>query len=258
MDEISISDIQITRIKKKIKDFFDIIKRYFPQIRGYAFGGSFDRYTAIPDFYDIDLYFIFANATFEPLSGEVMLNTLINILAELETDDEEDDLTPYYISVKRARNYYHSIPMSLDDIKIDCLAAVEIPEHPHTYYIPNSKQIEVSKPVEIEDRIQFLNKQSNGMGTKLIRLLKLWNYTHGKNLKSYQLELLCCYIFREKSFDSLQSGIVKFMRKGLEIIQVHETSFIKWMLDHKIDYKAINQFRDGLSLINNNKWEEIF
>lgn len=256
--EISISEDEIAKIKKKIKDFFDIIENYFPQICGYAFGGSFDRYTAIPNYYDIDLYFIFAADSIKPLSGKKMLKELFNILSQLETNDPEDEMTPFYIRIKIAEQYYHSIPITLDHIKLDCLAAIEIPEHPHSYYIPNADKVDISKPKLIEDRVCVFNKHTNGMGNKLIRLLKLWNYTHGNNFKSFQLELLCCYIFRVKTFDSLRAGIDTFMSEGLRIIQVNETSFNLWMLKQKIKWKAINQIKDTQEFIGQNMWEKLF
>lgn len=262
--EISISEPEISSINKKIHDFFEIIMKYYTQIRGYAFGGSFDRYTAIPNFFDIDLYFIFRNGTFDPISGENMLNSFNNILSELETDDEDDNLTPYDIVMQWSRFYYHAIPIFLDGIKLDCVAAVEIPDQPHTYFIPNGnqidkgRQIDTANPKLIEDRVQTLNKRTDGMGKKLIRLLKLWNYTHGKHLKSFQLELMVCWIFRNKGFDSLQKGIQTFIRKGLNQIQVRETSFSLWMLETKIDQEAVLQFREALDLCTNNKWNKLF
>ncbi|WP_371804800.1 hypothetical protein [Candidatus Lokiarchaeum ossiferum] len=259
--EISIDDESKANIKKKIKDFFDIIKRYFKDIRGYAFGGSFDRYTSIPSYFDIDLYCIFTYNSIKSLSGINLRNKLMNILRQLETDDDED-LTPYYVQVKSQNKYYHSIPIILDNIKIDFLAAVEIPNKPNTYYIPNGDKIEESSPILIQEKVQNFNKQTNGMGTKLIRLLKLWNYTHGKHLKSYQLELLCCFIFidrnKAKKFDSLKRGIEIFMDKGFNYIQMKETSFVKGMLDSNISYEAINQFREAKELILNKRWDKLF
>ncbi len=259
--EISITDENMAKIKEKVKEFFDVLKKYFPEIRGYAFGGSFDRYTSIPNYYDMDIYFIFTNDSVQSLSGNGLRNKLMNILKQLETDDE-DEITPFYIKIKKQNQYFHSIPIILDSIKIDCLAAIEIPDQPNTYNIPNGNKVEVSKPEIIKNKIQNLNKHTDGMGTKLIRLLKLWNFTHGKNLKSFQLELLCCYIFIERNkarkFDSLKKGIEIFMDKSLYYMQVKETSFVKGMLDSQIDNKAIIQFKEAKDLILNKRWDNLF
>lgn len=261
LEEISISVEDIALIQEKIKDFFEIIKRYFPEIRGYTFGGSFDRYTSIPNYFDIDIYFIFTRDAIKQLSGKNLLNTLMNILIQLETKDE-DEITPYYIKIRQLDQYFHSIPIIFDNLKLDCLAAIEISGHPNTYYIPNGENIEKSNPEIIQTRLQEFNKITNGMGTKLIRLLKLWNFTHGKKIKSFQLELLCYYIFVERNkaskFDSLMRGIEIFMDNGLYYIQSKETVYRKAMLEFIIDDKAINQFKEAKELMLACKWFKLF
>ncbi|MGQ4876399.1 MAG: hypothetical protein ACP6IY_20235 [Promethearchaeia archaeon] len=249
MEKVKISPNKEKHIRNVVKGIFKKLITLIPDLENYQFGGSFDRYTNIKNSFDVDIYFI---GKFSPSN---LLNYFKNRLKDLERS---------YNSFKIARPppYLHAIPAIInDDVEIDCLPTIELK---NSYFkIPegNDKLITINPSID-EKMLIRINKNNSGMGTKLIRLLKKWNFINNKPFKSYQLERLFFQIFKNKKIISLDKGLktffndcITFLKNGGQIFDKVDNHAILKGLKRK---KAISIMKNTLRLIKEEKWTKVF
>ena len=104
-----------------------------------------------------------------------------------------------------------------NDIELDCLAAIKL--NKGKYLIPEANNTVIIKPDLDDKKLSILNQNSEGLGTKIIRLLKKWNVIHKKPFKSYQLESLVYKIFEDKNIYDLDRGLKKFFSNGIHFLK---------------------------------------
>ncbi len=105
------------------------------------------------------------------------------------------------------------------NLEVDCLLTVVNNAHLNQYYIPYGNLLQFVEPARNEDRLEELNNRNNGKGSKLIRLLKVWNYCADKPFKSYQLERLVYQVFSDIKIHKLRSGLTTFFNQGIHLLR---------------------------------------
>ncbi|MHA1843120.1 MAG: hypothetical protein ACTSWE_02475 [Promethearchaeota archaeon] len=246
--KISITPERKKYIKNCIKKIHNEFSQVEPNCYGYRYGGSFDRYTCIRNYFDVDVYF---KGYFEEY------NLLSNFEYKLR------DLEEYYVPFEIARGppYLHAIPCLFNnDIELDLIPAIEL--NRGFLRIPEGGNTIVINPELDEEKLNDLNKKNNGLGTKLIKLLKKWNYINGKCFKSYQLEALAYYIFEGRKISSLDKGLKTFFGYGINLIdngyelydEIDNHSILR-NLDREL---AVELMGRTANLMNENKWTIVF
>ncbi len=148
-------------IRDTIKKVFNKFHEILPSCYSYRYGGSFKRYNSIKNYFEVDVYFV------GHFKEQNLLNNLNRSLKELER---------IYKPFQIARNppYMHAIPAIFkNDVELDCLAAIKLKNG--FYKIPEYNKTIKINPEYDEAKLKNLNQKNDGMGTKLIRLLKKWN-----------------------------------------------------------------------------------
>lgn len=255
LNKISISEDEVREIRNKVCEFFKQISMMFPVLKHHAFGGSFDRYTQIRGISDIDVYLVVQNNHYRNLDGRKMLDDLYSMLGQFQDEDP-----PLPLRIKHGGPYKHAIPVQLGPLELDLLIAQELQNVQHEYHIPENPSVKITRPNVDSERVKELNVKSNGMGTNLIRLLKLWNYTQGRAFLSYQVEMLCWWIFRDKSLtlEALAKGIQDFLRESARILTTREVVFEEAVLA-KLNYKkALEQIQAAREKIQREEWGTLF
>jgi hypothetical protein len=254
LKKISISEDRFDYVKNIAGKVFSLLNNIGGSFTNYAFGGSFDRYTAIRNHFDLDLYLVVNSYAFpfQQYSGESMLRMLYDLMLRLHNQDG-----PFKIA--RKPPYVHAIPAIYnDDVELDCLIAVDVPYNQHCYYIPEGPNVKIARPAVDEEIIRIFNRNTYGIGTKIIRLMKLWNYIHYKPLKSFQIELLTSKVFEDKSINSLSKGIVTAFNYGIQILRDNVLLYRQEVHQGLNRDNAIAAFQDAVNSIKNEEWSNIF
>jgi len=157
--------------------------------------------------------------------------------------------------------YSHAIPIRLHYqnkiLKVDCIPAIELPNQ---YLLaPDGWNYikKVNQKLE-ENGLSRINKKHNGRATKLIWLLKYWNWYWDKPLKSYVIQKLVEEIFMEYGMNEWDKTVKTFFHKAINIFNKHYDGILvlqdrvyaqKSILD---DYntKRIDEFYDILQQAN--------
>ncbi|MHA1251352.1 MAG: hypothetical protein ACTSRP_15285 [Candidatus Helarchaeota archaeon] len=164
--------------------------------------------------------------------------------------------------IARPPPYLHAIPAIInDDVEIDCLPAIELKNGYFKIPEGNDNLITIYPSID-EKMLKKVNKNNSGMGTKLILLLKKWNYINNKPFKSYQVESLVFHIFNNKKIISLDKGLktffndcITFLENGDQILDDNDNHLILNGLNRK---KAISIMKNTSRLIKEEKWTKVF
>jgi len=252
LDEI-IKKIQITKerqkhIKNAVQSIYNNLKTVLPQCDNYRFGGGFKRYTSIKNYFDVDVYFI----------GKYPKQNLLSYFTK-KLKKLEATYKPFRIA--RPPPYLHAIPAIFNkDVELDCLAAIDLGDG--IYLIPEGSQIIKIKPSLDEKKLKELNRNTSGLGTKIIRLLKLWNALRKKPFKSYQLESLAFKIFKSKQLNKLDKCLITYFRNCITFLK-NGNKIYDEIDNHQIlkglnRTKAISLMQQTINLIKNDKWTKVF
>ena len=164
------------------------------EVISFWYGGSFDRGVYIDKGFDIDIYPIYKVNTKsknkfklvqKSLTGEILFGIIFEDLTSIH-----NQINPNLI-VLEGPPYTHAIPIKLEfeveTIYVDCIPAIEL----HEGYLIAPDGLDSVKKVNLkleEKGLSKVNKKHDGEATKLIRLLKYWNWNYP--LKSYLIQRL--------------------------------------------------------------------
>ena len=239
---------------------------------GFWYGGSFDLGVYIKDNFDIDTYIIYkeyddVSINLDLLNGKYMFTTLYDDLNAIHREIDED------LVIKAQLPYTHAIPIDLCHqkkiLKLDCIPAIELPNS--FLLVPDgwNRQKKINLKFE-ENGLTKLNKKHHGNGTKLILLLKFWNWRWNKPLKSYVIQRMVEEIFMDQEINGWKGAVRTFFRESVKIFEKHfadELILKDRVYTHKSilnDYsdKQVNKFNNQLRRANNlakkNQWESLF
>lgn len=246
------------------------------EVLTFWYGGSFDRGVYIDKGFDIDIYPIYKvitknknnyNINQKSLSGEILFSIIYEDLSTIHSE-----INPNLLILEEP-SYTHAIPIQLDfedqTIYVDCIPAIELP---HGYLIaPNG--LDSVKKVNLkleEEGLSKVNKKHSGRVTKLIRLLKYWNWNWDYPLKSYVIQRLVEEIFLEERMNSWDKAVKTFFSRSINIFNKHFNNKIvlrdrvythKSILEDYSEYK-INSFyealQEGQIYAVRNDWTKLF
>ncbi|MHA1285583.1 MAG: hypothetical protein ACTSQP_24020 [Promethearchaeota archaeon] len=255
------SNITIRKISNKV----EIIKFWY--------GGSWDRGVYINKEFDIDIYFIYKEneaviykLNQEDLSGKILFEILTEDLLTFK-----NEINPKLIIKKPP--YSHSISIKLEYqnrfLKVDCIPAIELSNQ--FLLVPDGWDKVKKVNLKLEEKgLSKVNKKTNGKATKLIRLLKYWNWSWNKPLKSYIIQRLVEEIFLESRINSWGSAIKTFFNRAINIFNKYFDNILvlkdrvyqnRSILDEYSEDK-INEFYEAIRNANNlarkSEWKELF
>ncbi len=244
------------------------------EIVRFWYGGSWDRGVHINKEFDIDIYIIYDeidNSEYDfnenTLNGEILFTILFD---DLDTIQEEVDPN---LEIMEPPSYSHAIPIRLQYqsriLKVDCIPAIELPNQ--YLLVPDGWNYikKVNQKLE-ENGLSKVNKKRNGNATKIIWLLKYWNWYWNKPLKSYVIQRIGEDIFIEFGINNWDKAVKTFFHKAINVFNKYNDGIL--VLQDRIytnksileDYseKKIDQFYDTLQEANQyaikNQWDEIF
>lgn len=184
------------------------------------FRGSFNRGLFIKNRFDVDIYFVYRKNNTYPneqnnLIGSLLFELLYSNLKVYQFNYREK------MKLLKEPPYGHIIPIRMDyqgvSILFDIFPAIEIPDR--YLIIPNGKGgiIKVNPKLE-EHALSKLNKKQNGKITKLIILMKYWDFNWGKPLKEYLIERLVEFIFDKVEVHSWERAVKTFFSRAIYIL----------------------------------------
>lgn len=222
LDKISINPGREKQIRSVLKKTMTKFGKEFPDYMGYRIKGSFRRSTNIRGKFDIDVNVV---GTWKE---EKLLKLFYKKVKKFVLKNPE-------IELMREPPYYHAIPIVIhNDINVDLLAAID--KGNGIYVIPEGYQKVIkTAPNEFEEKLKYINEMTMGMSTKLIRLLKLWNYQHKKVFRSYQIERLVEVIFRRQSMVYLTYGLQKFFKDARFFLENNQKIYDEIKQEYVLD-----------------------
>lgn len=132
-------------------------------------------------------------------------------------------------------------------MKIDSIPAIELPNQ--FLIVPDGwddcKRVGL---ILEEDALSRLNIKNHGNGTKLIRLLKYWNWYWDMPLKSYIIQRLVEDVFLESGINEWKETLKTFFHGALNIFNKHDKG--KLVLVDRLYY--------GTSILEDFDFDEIY
>lgn len=193
------------------------------EVLAFWYGGSFDRGVFINNGFDIDIYPIYKpinkskfekNFGISSLTGEILFGILYYDLWEIY-----NNINPN-LTILKEPPYNHSIPIRIvfegQTVDFDCIPAIELPDGILT--APDGIDSVKKVNLNLEEKgLSKVNKKHNGKATKLIYLLKYWNWNWDYPLKSYIIQRLVEEIFLQEPMNSWDKAIKTFFNKSISI-----------------------------------------
>jgi hypothetical protein len=297
INSLTIKENQKTFLQRKTNEFYDELKKIsqyqMPSwsnifissdkytLERFWYGGSFDRGIFIKNRFDIDLYFIYCYE-----SSQITIVPSVNLWRNYPNEQDRitgDLLFELIYSNLKSFNYYHesdmkllkdppyghAIPIRMDypgnSILIDCIPAIELP---NGYLVkPNSVGgIKKVNPKLEEQALSKLNKNQNGKITKLILLIKYWNFTWGKPIKGYIIERLIESIFDKIEVQTWDKAVKIFFNRAIYILDknkilpdrvYNQYSILEDYSDNEI-VGYLENLREAAYYAQKEDWEDIF
>jgi len=299
IDFLTITKNKKTYLRKKANDVYNELKYisqnqtsywstlYSPKnsyqytLERFWYGGSFDRGLFIKNRFDIDIYFVFRK-NYSPYF------TAFNIRPWIIYSNEQNNLTGrqlfeilysnlktyqsnYKIDMKLLKEppYGHAIPIRMDyqgiSILFDSIPAIKLPNG--YLIIPNgiggTKKV---NPKLEEQALSKLNKKQNGRITKLIILIKYWNFNWGKPLKGYIIERLVEFIFDKIEVHSWDRAVKTFFNRAIYILDkeilLPDRVYNQYSILDEYSSKELSHFlkvlREAATYAQKGKWEKTF
>jgi len=246
------------------------------EIIRFWYGGSFDRGVHINEGFDLDIYLIYSlvkghekkhKLGVKSLSGEILFNILYDDLEAVQRNKNPNLIIPNKAQFK------HAIPIELEfnnqAIYVDCIPAIELPEG----YLIAPNGWKGAKKVNLlleEQALSKVNQKTNGRATKLILLLKYWNWNWEYPLKSYVIQRLVEEIYLKNKINSWNKAVKFFFEQSIHIFNKYSKNekvlkdrvyTNKSILD---DYQKDNlvNFYESIKKANQyamkNEWKELF
>ena len=246
------------------------------EIIRFWYGGSFDRGVHINEDFDLDIYLIYSiikgqekkhNLGVKSLSGEILFKILYDDLEAVHRNKNPNLIIPDNVQFK------HAIPIELEfnnqTIYVDCIPAIE---GPNGYLIaPNGWEGAKKVNLKLEEQgLSRVNKKTDGRATKLILLLKYWNFNWEYPLKSYVIQRLVEEIYLKNKINNWDKAVKFFFNQSIHLLKKYYDNEIvlrdrvytnKSILDdYQID--KVDNFYENLQEANQyamkNDWKELF
>ena len=264
---IEVSEWTFNPPQNAIQEFSNAV-----QVKGFWYGGSFDLGVHINKKFDIDTYMIYKEndgffLNLENLDGEYMFTTLNDDLDSIHEKINKN------LVILEPLPRTHAIPIELHYqnkvLKMDCIPAIELPNN--LLLVPDgwNDQKKINLKSE-EGGLNKLNKKHHGNGTKLILLLKYWNWRWKKPLKSYVIQRLVEEIFMDHEINGWKGAVRTFFRESVILFGKHfnnelilkDRVYTNRSILNDYDVKQLNNFNNKLrhanNLVNKNQWEKLF
>ena len=254
------------------KNIIEIISNKL-HVKSFWYGGSFDRGVYINKKFDLDIYMIYTLINKNQVkikklsSGNLMNMILFHDLIYIKENLNKD------LSILSNPPFSHAIPIRFDfnnkTLFFDLIFAFELPQN--YLLVPNG--MEYVKKINLkleEEALSKINDRQNGKATKLIRLLKFWNWYWNNPVKSYLIQRLVEEIFCNRLIRTWNNAVKIFFNQSLYFLNQYLNGKIvlrdrvytnKSILD---DYEE-NKIIDFYSIFNNanfyaqnNRWNELF
>ncbi len=286
IDSLTITESQNTFLREKANNMFNKLKSisqnqtsywftlylskntYQYTIERFWFGGSFDRGLFIKNRFDVDLYFIYKKKNNYPneqnnLYKSLLFELLYSNLKVYQFNHKEN------MKILRNPPYRHAIPIRMDysgiSILFDCIPALELLNG--YFLIPGG--IRGTKKINqtLEEQTLFkLNKKQNGKITKLIILMKYWNFNWGKPLKRDITERLVEFIFDKIEISSWDRAVKTFFNQAIRIIDnkkfLPDRVYDRYSILNEYPKNELKRFLEVLGeakiYAQNNEWKKIF
>ena len=274
-NQVNYVNNQLSDVSQRTSNIPKIVIQEFSNavyVKGFWYGGSFGLGVHIKKSFDIDTYIIYKeddgfSLNLKNLDGECLFTTLYEDLATIHESINKNlvilDSLPSTHAIRIELHYQNRI------LKMDCIPAIELPNN--QLLVPNgwNDQKKVNLKSE-ENGLNKLNKKHHGNGTKLILLLKYWNWHWKKPLKSYVIQRLVEDIFIDQEINGWEGAVRTFFKESGILFKKHfgnELILEDRVYTHKSilgDYntKQVNIFNNKLrhanNLVKKNQWEELF
>jgi len=240
IDSLSIKNGKETYLKNQIKYLLRGLKKVslydfeYPHnniqtlsnhlgITRFWYCGSYDRGVCIDTEFDIDIDIVYDDhpnkheieIAVDSLTGEILFTFLYEDLLEFQNKVNAG------LNIIKTPPFSHAIPVSLDyqqqTLLVDCIPALELP---NGYLIVPDGWEDIKKVNQIleEKGLSKVNKKTNGSATKLIWLLKYWNWYWNKPLKSYVIQRLVEEIFKNRAIKNWSTSVQVFFNHSINIL----------------------------------------
>jgi len=241
-------------------------------VKGFWYGGSFDLGVYINKNFDIDTYIIYkendgVSLNLKNLDGECMFTTLYEDLSTIHESINKN------LVILESLPHTHAIPIELHYqnkiLKMDCIPAIELVNN--QLLVPDGWNDQKKINLKSEEiGLNKLNKKHHGNGTKLILLLKYWNWHWKKALKSYVIQRLVGDIFMDHEINGWKDAVRTFFRESVILFETHfgnelilkDRVYTNKSILNDYDAKQVNNFNNKLrhanNLVKKNQWEKIF
>ena len=251
INSLTINENQKTYLRARTSDLYDdltyICQRQQPYwlasftstpeyqyaLEWFWYGGSFDRGIFIKNRFDIDMYLVYRQTQSHHVAAHNIFyrndyqNMQRNLTGGFLFELLHSDLKAYQsyrrdMKILKRPPYGHAIPIRMDyhnvSILFDCIPAIE---EPNGYLIIPSGMGGTKKvsPNLEEQFLSKLNKEQDGRITKLILLIKYWNFNWGKPLKGYVIERLVEHIFDKIEVHTWERAVRTFFNQAIHILK---------------------------------------
>ena len=283
---LTITDNQKDFLQEKADTFFNMLKSisqdltpywsslylskstYKYTLKRFWFRGSFERGLFIKNRFDVEIYFIYSKNNTSPneksnLIGKQLFELLYSNLKVYEFNYREN------MKLLKLPPYGHNIPIRLDyhsiSILFDCVPSIELSNG--DLIIPNGMGgIKKISPTLEEKALSKLNKKQNGKITKLIVLMKYWNFNWGKSIEGYLVERLVESIFDKIAIQSWDQTVKTFFNQAISILDkqkfLPDRVFDKYSLLDEYSSDDLNKFikviKEAKNCGQKGEWKNIF
>jgi len=297
INSLTIKENQKTFLRRKTNKFYNELKSIsqyqMPSwsniytssnqytLERFWYGGSFNRGIFIKSRFDIDLYFVYSKDSSQN-------TTILNVYPWRSYSNEQKRITGDFLfeliySNLKSFNYYHgtdmkllknppyrhAIPIRMDypgnSILFDCIPAIELPNG----YLVKSNGLGGTKKVNPnleEQALSKLNKKQNGKISKLILLMKYWNFTWGKPLKGYIIERLVESIFDKIEVHTWDRAVKTFFFQAIHILnkrkKLPDRVYSQYSILDEYSSNEIEEYleilREAVYYAQKEDWKEIF
>jgi len=149
------------------------------------------------------------------MTGNVLFDLIYTALINYQNNNRR------MVKILKNPPYGHAIPIRMDlsgsSILFDCIPAIELPNG--YLVIPNGMGNTKKVNLKLEEQaLSTLNKKQDGKLTKLILLIKYWNFTWGKVLKGYLIERLVESIFQTIKIKTWDNAVKTFFYRAINLL----------------------------------------
>ena len=283
IDSLTITENQKFFLREKVNNLYNELKNisqnrtsysstlyssknsYQYTLERFCYGGSFNRGIFIKNRFDIDIYFVY-----RIIYPSEQYNLTGRQLFEILYSDLKTYQSNYGVEMKLLKEppYGHAIPIRMDhhgiSILFDCIPAIELPNG--SLIIPNGiGGIKKINPKLEEQVLSKLNKIQNGKITKLIVLIKYWNFNWGKSLKGYIIEHLVESIFNKIEIQSWDRAVKTFFNRAIYILDkarlLTNRVYDQYSILEEYSSNELNNFleviREAEIYAQKGKWEKL-